>query len=116
LHAGGTNPGSTSDHSQYRDPRFRLPRREIGSATPITFDFGAIFPFTYVPAYNLLVYASQWPLPDTTQDSVHGCLLGFAVAATPDGGTCRACKARLSQNRTSGPASGSLDRYIRVPA
>ena len=26
-------------------------------------------------------YASQWPLPDTTQDSVHGCWLGFAVAA-----------------------------------
>src|SRR6202023_103588 len=35
----------------------------IGSATPITFDFGAIFPFTGVPAYNLPVYASQRPLP-----------------------------------------------------
>src|SRR3954467_14999791 len=51
-----------------------LPRREIGSATSITFDFGAIYPFTCVPACNLSVYASQWLLPDTTQDSIHGCL------------------------------------------
>jgi len=36
----------------------------IGSATPITIDFGAMFPFTVVPAYNLPVYASQRPLPD----------------------------------------------------
>src|SRR5258707_15269024 len=34
---------------------------------------------TFVPAYTLPVYASQWPLPDTTQDSVHGCWLGFAA-------------------------------------
>ena len=27
------------------------------------------------------VYASQRPLPDTTQDSVHGCWLGFAAVA-----------------------------------
>src|SRR3954447_7403281 len=51
-----------------------LPRREIGSATSITFDFGANHPFTCVPACNLSVYASQWLLPDTTQDSIHGCL------------------------------------------
>src|SRR3954447_13128880 len=51
-----------------------LPRREIGSATSITFDFGANPPFTCVPACNLSVYASQWLLPDTTQDSIHGCL------------------------------------------
>src|SRR3954467_6714656 len=50
-----------------------LPRRGIGSATSITFDFGAITPFTCVPACNLSVYASQWLLPDTTQDSIHGC-------------------------------------------
>src|ERR1700739_5078292 len=36
---------------------------------------------TFVPAYALPVYASQWPLPATTQDSVHGCWLGFAAAA-----------------------------------
>jgi hypothetical protein len=58
-HAGGTNPGSISGHSLYRIQRFRLPHRGIGSATPITIDFGAIFPFTDVPAYDLLVYASQ---------------------------------------------------------
>jgi len=33
------------------------------------------------PAYTLPVYASQRPLPDTTQDSVHGCWLGFAAVA-----------------------------------
>ncbi len=35
-------------------------------------------PFTAVPACNLPVYASQWPLPVTTQDLVRGCELGFA--------------------------------------
>ena len=59
LHAGGTNPGSISGRSLCRIQRFRLPRRGIGSATSITIDFGAIFPFTDVPAYNLPVYASQ---------------------------------------------------------
>ena len=62
-----------------------LPHRGIGSATPITIDFGAMFPFTGIPAYNLPVYASQRPLPDTTQDSVRGCSLGFASAAISDG-------------------------------
>ena len=33
------------------------------------------------PAYTLPVYASQWPLPDTTQDLVRGGWLGFAAAA-----------------------------------
>src|SRR3954469_5407890 len=55
-------------------PRCSLPRRGIRSATSITFDFGAIYPFTCVPAYNLSVYASQWLLPDTTQDSIRSCL------------------------------------------
>src|SRR5512133_62421 len=50
-----------------------LPRRGIGSATSITFDFGAIYPFTCVLACNLSVYASQWLLPDTTQDSIRSC-------------------------------------------
>ena len=65
----------------------------IGSATPITIDFGAMFPFTVVPAYNLPVYASQRPLPDATQDSVRGCSLGFAAAVIADGRLQRACKA-----------------------
>src|SRR3954470_9755129 len=50
-----------------------LPRRGIGSAASITFDFGAITPFACAPACNLSVYASQWLLPDTTQDSIRGC-------------------------------------------
>src|SRR5918994_7768555 len=51
-----------------------LPRRGIGSAASITFDFGAITPFACAPACNLSVYASQWLLPDTTQDSIRSCL------------------------------------------
>src|ERR1700736_4699629 len=77
--------------------RFRLPLCGIGSATPITIDFGAMFPFTVVPAYNLPVYASQRPLPDATQDSVRGCLLGFAAAVIADGRLQRACKAQPAQ-------------------
>src|SRR5690349_1920949 len=50
-----------------------LPRRAIGSAASITFDIGAITPFACAPAYTLSVYASQWLLPDTTQDSIRGC-------------------------------------------
>jgi hypothetical protein len=48
-------------------PRCSLPRRGIGSATSITFDFGAIYPFTCVPACNLPVYASQWLTPRKTR-------------------------------------------------
>src|ERR1700681_2310564 len=100
LHAGGTNPGSISGRSLQRGLRFRLPLCGIGSATPITIDFGAMFPFTVVPAYNLPVYASQRPLPDATQDSVRGCLLGFAAAVIADGRLQRACKAQPAQIRT----------------
>ena len=59
LHASGTNPGSIPGHSPYRSLGFCLPHRAIGSATSTTIDFGVIFPFTRVPAYNLPVYASQ---------------------------------------------------------
>src|ERR1700676_271525 len=52
---------------------------------------------TVVPAYNLPVYASQRPLPDATQDSVRGCLLGFAAAVIADGRLQRACKAQPAQ-------------------
>jgi len=43
-----------------------------------------MFPFTLVPAYRLPVYASQCPLPGTTQDSVRGCWLGFAAVTISD--------------------------------
>ena len=58
-----------------------FPVSGIRSATSITIDFGAILPFTVVPACNLPVYASQWPLPDITQDLVRGCELGFAAVS-----------------------------------
>ena len=58
-----------------------FPVSGIRSATSITIDFGAILPFTAVPACNLPVYASQWPLPDITQDLVRGCELGFAAVS-----------------------------------
>ena len=79
LHASGTNPGSTPAYSPLRALGFCLPRWRIRSAAPIPIDFGAILPFTDVPACNLPVYASQWLLPDTTQDSVRGCELSFAA-------------------------------------
>src|SRR6202011_5137261 len=70
--------------------------------------FRGYFPVHFIPAYNLPVYASQWPLPDTTQDSVRGCSLGFAAAVIADGRLQRACKAQRSSNRTCGAtASGS---------
>src|ERR1700741_5031161 len=59
--------------------------------------FRGYFPVHFIPAYNLPVYASQWPLPDTTQDSVRGCLLGFAAAVIADGRLQRACKAQPAQ-------------------
>jgi hypothetical protein len=40
-----------------------------------------MIPFTVVSAYNLPIYASQWPLPVITQDSVRGCGLGFAAVS-----------------------------------
>ena len=88
-----------------------LPPSGIGSATSTTIDFGASFPFTVVPAYNLPVSASQRPLPDTTQDSVRGCRLGFtAVAISGDEVSC-ACKAQPAQIPACGfPAPGSCRR------
>lgn len=83
-HAGSMNPGSTPDHSPWRPLEFCLPHREIGSAASTTFNFGAILPFTCVPAYPLPVYASQCPLPGTTQDSVPGCWLSFTRAVIAD--------------------------------
>ena len=43
--------------------------------------FRGYIPVHFIPAYNLPVYASQRPLPDATQDLIHGCSLGFAVVA-----------------------------------
>src|SRR4051794_587819 len=92
-------------------PRCSLPRRGIGSATSITFDFGAITPFTCVPACNLSVYASQWLLPDTTQDSIHGCL-AQALPWPPFQTAELNALARRNPTRTGLPPAGS--RQLRL--
>jgi len=56
--------------------------------------FRGYFPVHFIPAYNLPVYASQWPLPDTSQDSVRGCLLGFTAAAISGDRAQRTCTAQ----------------------
>src|SRR5215510_5531255 len=62
--------------------------------------FRGYFPVHFIPAYNLPVYASQWPLPDTAQDSVRGCSLGFTAAAISDDKVQRTCTAQPAQIRT----------------
>ncbi len=81
----------------------------MGSATPITIDFGAIFPFTCVPAYSFPVYASQRPLPDATQDSVRGCWLGFAAVAISGACASRAFKAQPPPDLAFGSAGLNPD-------
>src|SRR5262245_30250825 len=61
--------------------------------------FRGYFPVHFIPAYNLPVYASQWPLPDTTQDSVRGCSLGFTAAAISGDRVQRTCTAQPAQIR-----------------
>src|SRR3954463_3054960 len=86
-----------SRRSPWHVMKFCLPPSGIRSATSTTIDFGANCPFTFVPAYCLPVYASQSPLPDTTQDSVRGCRLSFtAVAISGDMVSC-AFKAQPAQ-------------------
>ena len=104
-HAGGTNPGSISRCSPKRALNFCLPQSGTRSATSTTIDFGANTPFTLVPAYNLPVYASQGPLPDTTQDSVRGCRLGSTAVAIPGDMVPCAFKAQPAQvgSRTGAP-------------
>src|SRR5215472_11199853 len=58
--------------------------------------FRGYFPVHFIPAYNLPVYASQWPLPDTAQDSVRGCSLGFTAAAISGDKVQRTCTAQPS--------------------
>ena len=83
-----------------------------GSATSITFNFEAKFPFTFVSADSFPAYASQWPLPDTTQDSVHSCWLSFTTVVISNYRISCACKAQPSSNRTGGAtASGSRTRH-----
>ncbi len=101
-------PEAPCCHSPSRGARCCLPPWEMGSAPPTTIDFGAIFPFTCVPAYSFPVYASQRPLPNATQDSVRGCWLGLAAVAISGACASRAFKAQRPQIRTCPiQASGS---------
>src|SRR6516165_9275664 len=59
--------------------------------------FRGYFPVHFIPAYNLPVYASQWPSRDTTQDSLRGCSLGFTAAAISGDRVQRTCTAQLAQ-------------------
>ena len=68
-------PEAPQKGSPIRLLEFRLPHWETGSATSTKFDFGAMFPFTVVPAYHLPVYASQCPSP------VHHARLGTRLLA-----------------------------------
>jgi len=82
-----------------RGLRFYLPLRATGSATFDHIRFRGYFPVHFIPAYNLPVYASQWPLPDTTQDSVRGCWLGFTAAAISGDRVQRTYTAQRSRHR-----------------
>jgi hypothetical protein len=91
----------TPEASRYARPdaywNSAFPFEGKGSATSITFNFEAKFPFTFVSAYCLPVYASQWPLPDTTQDSVHSCWLSFTTVVISNYRISCACKAQSLQ-------------------
>src|ERR1700752_4663365 len=81
--------------------------------------FRGYFPVHFIPAYNLPVYASQWPLPDTTQDSVRGCSLGFTAAAISGDRVQRACKAQpslepISKSFEQDNEAGELDEAEEV--
>src|ERR1700746_769554 len=68
--------------------------------------FRGYFPVHFIPAYNLPVYASQWPLPDTTQDSVRGCSLGSTAAPISGDRVQRTCTAQLPHHRAYGSVHG----------
>src|SRR6478672_4419198 len=75
--------------------------------------FRGYFPVHFIPAYNLPVYASQWPLPDTSQDSVRGCLLGFTAAAISGDRAQRTCTAQPAQIRTSPIRASGLALFVK---
>src|SRR6516162_951310 len=77
--------------------------------------FRGYFPVHFIPAYNLPVYASQWPLPDTTQDSVRGCSLGSTAAAISGDRVQRTCTAQPSLILAWSSAAATCSRS-RLPA
>ena len=87
-------------------------RDRVGCHTPI--DFGATYPFTFVTAYCLPVYASQCLFPScidsppTAQNSVPGCWLNFArVTISSHQTLCASRRTPHRSGRDSLPSSGS---------
>jgi hypothetical protein len=76
--------------------------------------FRGYFPVHFIPAYNLAVYASQWPSPDTTQDSVRGCSLGFTAAATSGDRVQRTCTTQPAQHRTCEGESVRVHHPLKI--
>ena len=95
-------------------------RDRVGCHTP--FDFGATYPFTFVTAYCLPVYASQCLFPScidgppTAQNSVPGCWLNFAGVTISSHQTLCASRRTSSSRAPHGaqpsqkPACGFLAR------
>ena len=87
-------------------------RDRVGYHTP--FDFGATYPFTFVTAYCLPVYASQCLFPScrdgppTEETSVPGCWLNFA-------GVTISSHQTLCASRRTPPGTGQAAfPYIRL--
>lgn len=93
-------------------------RDRVGCHAP--FDFGATYPFTFVTAYCLPVYASQCLFPScrdgppTVQNSVPGCWLNFAGVTISSHQTL--CASRRTSPRTfsSIPTMASRSSFFRV--
>jgi len=82
-------------------------RDRVGCHTPC--DFGATYPFTFVTAYCLPVYASQCLFPScidsppTAQNSVPGCWLNFARVTISNHQTLCASRRTPHTTRHAGP-------------
>lgn len=61
---------------------FPLPRK--GRLFHMSRDFGINYPIHFIPACTLPVYALQYTLLCTTQDSVHDCWLDFIMVTISD--------------------------------
>src|SRR5262245_33846067 len=97
LHAGGTNPGSTASHSQCC--------ATCDSAFPIAGQGRLLRSRSISGLFSRSLYSGLQPsclrfavlLPDTTQDSVRGCSLGFTAAAISGDRVQRTCTAQPAQ-------------------
>src|SRR5262245_12573320 len=93
-------PGAPQATRKLRDLRFRLTHCWTASATPLTIDVGAIFPFTLFRPTTFLSTLRSGRYQTPTQDSVRGCSLGFTAAAISGDRVQRTCTAQPAQIRT----------------